>query len=120
MTWTVEIPGPPVAKQRPRRAPQGHFYTPAKTVKAEKTIAEYAMAAGVRLEPKRKYALGICFYLSAHRRDIDNLQKTVLDGLNRLGETDGWDDHQVTSLGSQIVSVRDGSEEKTVILIRGL
>jgi Holliday junction resolvase RusA-like endonuclease len=114
--WTLTIPGPPVSKERPRRASAGHWYTPTKTQRAEQTVAEYAMAAGVRLEAKKRYALEVTFRLSSHRRDLDNLTKLVMDGLNRLDKD--WDDSQIDSLLVRVVGVRDGSEEQTFLVIR--
>jgi len=114
--WTFEIPGPPVAKERPRRAPAGHFYTPTKTKQAEQHVAECAMAAGVHMKPKTLYAIEIDFYLSAWRRDMDNCEKLLLDGLQKLG--DGWDDRYLSGKVTRIVSVLDAGEEKTVVRLR--
>ncbi len=115
MTWTFTIPGPPVAKQRPRKAPAGHFYTPKRTQDYECAVAWAAKAAGVKLEPKVPYTLDVRFYLSAHRRDLDNCLKSVQDGLQRMG--DGWDDSQIMSLTALKHLVRDASEERTVVTI---
>ena len=112
---TFTIPGPPVSKQRPRRAPAGHFYTPQKTVEYELAVAGYAMAAGVKLQAKTRYALGVDLYLSTFRRDRDNIVKCIQDGLQRLG--DGWDDSQVCDLVVRTVSVRSAAEEKAVVTI---
>ena len=115
--WTFEIPGPPVAKQRPRRGPGGTWYTPKATHDAERHVAECAMVAGVRMEPKHEYSIEIDLHMSAIR-DVDNCAKLILDGLQGMG--DGWDDRHVRSLLVRRVSVRDGSEEKTVVRIEGL
>ena len=67
------------------------------------------------MEPKRAYAVDVAFYLSSHTKDIDNLTKTVLDGLQRIG---GWNDRQVKSLSASVASVRDGGKEQTVLVVR--
>ena len=109
-----EVLGPPVSKQRPRKGPNG-WYTPRKTKDFEELVGWSAKAAGLSLEPKKPYGVEIEFYLSTHRRDLDNLAKTVLDGLNGIG---GWDDCQVVNLHVKSVDVTDGSEEKTVVRVR--
>lgn len=114
---TLTIPGPPVAKGRPRRAPDGHWYTPPRTVRAEEHVGECLLAAGVKLEPEREYQLELTFYLSTRRGDLDNLVKLICDGIGRYGEPDGWNDRQVSSLVVRRVGVRDASEERTEITI---
>lgn len=112
---TFTVPGPPVAKQRPRRGPAGNWYTPRRTQQFEEAVAWAATAAGVQLEPGVPYTVQIHFYLSSHRRDADNLAKSVLDGLQRM--PDGWDDSQVMNLVVLKHMVRDASEERTVVMI---
>ena len=114
MNYTFTVIGPPVAKQRPRRAANGHWYTPKRTVDYEQAVAWEAKAAGVKLDPKKRYTVRIRFHLSTRRSDLDNLTKSILDGLNRMGD---WDDRQVDSLEVNVVSVRDGSEEYTEVEI---
>ena len=112
MSFTV--PGPPVAKQRPRRAPAGHWYTPQRTKDYEDQVAWEAKAAGVVLEAGKRYRIRLDIYLSTHRRDLDNIAKSLLDGLNKLGE---WDDSQVADLHLVPHSVRDASEEKVEVTV---
>lgn len=114
---TFTIPGPPVSKQRPRRSPQGHWYTPAKTREAEAAVAWCAKAAGVELYPRHDYRVTIEMYTSSHRRDLDNAAKLVLDSLNALGE---WDDREVVDLIVHKRSVRDGADERTVVTVEDL
>jgi len=109
------IPGPPVPKQRPRRAPDGHWYTPKRTTDYEEQVAWEAKIAGVKLEPGKRYNLEIDFHLSSYARDRDNLIKSIQDGLMRMG--DGWDDRQVWGLMVRTKSVRDASEEKAVVRV---
>jgi len=118
---TFAIPGPPVAKGRPRFARVGGFvrtYTPKGTVVYEKLVAMYARQAmqaaakkpvagpvvvgiDIHLEPpaswsKKKRAdalLGLTHPTS--KPDLDNFTKVVLDACNEIL----WiDDSQVVSL----------------------
>ena len=116
--WTISIPGPPVAKERPRRAPDGHWYTPPRTTRAEEHVGECLLAAGVRLEPEADYTLDITYYLSTRRADIDNLCKLTCDGIGTYGKPDGWNDRQVSSLVVRRVGVHDATEERTEVVIR--
>lgn len=109
-----EVPGPPVAKQRPRKGQHGNFYTPRRTVEYQNQVGWEARAAGVKLDPDGWYAVYIEFHVSTMRSDLDNCAKSVLDGLDEL---DGWDDRQLTELRVKPVTVKDGSEEKTIVEI---
>jgi Holliday junction resolvase RusA-like endonuclease len=114
--WTFTIPGPPVAKQRPRRNGEtGVWYTPRQTIEAEVAVAWCARSAGVKLEPDRLYAVAIVFHLSSHRKDVDNLTKTVLDGLQRMGQE--WNDRQVVSLTASKVMTTEAALEQTTVSI---
>lgn len=113
--YTFTIPGPPVAKQRPRRGPAGNWYTPKRTTDYENVVAWSAKAAGVKLESGVPYGVQIRFYLSSHRKDIDNCAKSVLDGLQRMGQD--WNDSQVIRLDVMKHQVVDGGEEKTVVMV---
>jgi Holliday junction resolvase RusA-like endonuclease len=115
MSMTFTLLGPPVAKERPRRGQSGQWYTPKRTKDYEAQVAWTAQAAGVDLDPERIYGIRIEFYLSTHRRDLDNLCKCVLDGLQQL--PGGWNDRQVWSLALNVHTVRDASEEKMVVTI---
>ena len=112
---TFEVPGPPVPKQRPRRAPTGHWYTPKRTTDYEEAVAWAAKAANLRLEPGVLCGVRIDFYLSTHQRDVDNMAKSILDGLQRMG--DGWNDNQVRDLHVSVRNVGDGGEERAVVTV---
>lgn len=90
----------PTAKGRPRIGKFGSAYTPAKTRKAEKEIAE---AAKMQMMKQRKdpligpVAVGIEFIMQRpkkpsqpfpSRSDLDNYAKLVCDALNEIV----WDD----------------------------
>ena len=109
---TFTVPGPPRAKQRPRRSPAGVWYTPKPTREYEAAVAWNAHAAGVQLDGETAYMLVVDLYLSARRADVDNIVKAIQDGLNQLP---GWDDKQVVTLLADSHMVRDGSEEHAVV-----
>jgi Holliday junction resolvase RusA-like endonuclease len=115
MTWTVIIPGPPVAKERPRRSAFGHWYTPRRTTEYEEAVAWAAIAAGVRLDPYAAYSVVIELFVADRRKDLDNCAKSILDGLQRMG--DGWDDRQVTSLMVRKRAVESKDDEQAVVRI---
>lgn len=92
------VPGIPVPKGRPRIQPggRGRPYTPAKTKKAEKAVAQCARLI-VRPRELIQGAIMLClrFRLPDRRRvDLDNLEKLVKDSLNGVL----WkDDSQITA-----------------------
>lgn len=109
MSFTVT--GPAVAKQRARRSPAGHWYTPAKTVEYESRVAWEAQAAGVKLESDRLYGLHLTIFVSAWRSDLDNVVKSISDGLNQLPH---FDDRQFNHLLVEQKSSPPGEERVEV------
>ncbi len=113
MRWTLEIPGPPVAKGRPRVTRRGIAYTPARTRRYEDAVRQLAAATRppalfdgpvrveviATIEPPRSWSKR---KTAAHlgrphcqRPDADNLAKAVTDALNRIV----WrDDSQIWAL----------------------
>jgi Holliday junction resolvase RusA-like endonuclease len=96
---SFDIPGRAVPKGRPRMTKMGGVYTPKTTVDWEKQVAEawnnkYGMLA---LNGKLRVTINV--YTDRHaKQDVDNLAKSILDGMQRAGAfADG--DHQVYSLG---------------------
>lgn len=100
-SFSLVVPGDPVAKQRPRKGRHGNFYTPAKTREAETKISVMALA-----EIKKQHYNGdhfdeevlleITFYCKNHRNiDVDNCAKLVMDALNGVAYKD---DRQVIGL----------------------
>jgi Holliday junction resolvase RusA-like endonuclease len=128
---TFVIPGKPFAKQRPRATRQGRVYTPAATVSFERTVGQIAMehfpapiTGPVRVtifasfEPakswskkRRSDALG---RHHTQRPDLDNCQKAILDGLNRIAFAD---DGQVAEVHCRKVW---GPEAQTVVSVEAL
>ncbi|MGC1494197.1 MAG: RusA family crossover junction endodeoxyribonuclease [Sulfitobacter sp.] len=98
------IPGKPFAKQRPRFS-QGRTYTPSQTVSFEVTVGQYAMAAKVPLlegpvylkitaifEPAKSWSKkkreASLWNPHIQRPDLDNIEKAIKDGLNRIAYKD--------------------------------
>lgn len=106
MTISLVIPGPPVAKGRPRISTRGGFaraYTPAKTVAYEGLVAmagHEAMAGRAPIEGALRLGMVATFQVPASwskkktaaalegavrpagRPDADNILKAIGDGLN--------------------------------------
>jgi len=87
------IPGEPVPKERPRRGPHGNWYTPRATKAYEDTVAYSAMAAGSKLTGP--VVLNTTVYTSNRKLDMDNVLKSLADGLNGHGYDD---DRQICEL----------------------
>lgn len=118
MEFRIEIPGAPVSKARPRVCRYG-TYTPKKTIDAEKHIQECWDSAYGNLKPSDKpLSVMIAFYMPIPKNtpkktrelmlggrhwhtkkpDMDNLAKTVLDGLNKAAYID---DSQIVFLSTK-------------------
>lgn len=95
-TVTLTIEGTPVPAAR-ARVVRGHAFTPAKTANAEKEIARrWKEHAGWWIPTGGVVVEMHFFFTDKIRRDLDNLEKTVLDGLTKGG---AWgDDYQVVHL----------------------
>lgn len=125
---TFEIPGDPVAKARPRAAVVGgraRLYTPAKTEKYEARVAIFGqqamagrppMEGAVRLSvlayfpippswpKKRQAAARAGTELHTKKPDLDNVVKSIKDGLNGIT----WvDDCQVAMYGECLKGYSD-------------
>ena len=111
----ITIPGEPVAKERPRRGKNGSWYTPTKTRDYEQLVGW--IWKETRIKPLTgPVSVRLDFWIGGRDKDLDNLVKAVLDGLNGVA----WEDD------SQIVSItatkghRKGQEGLALINIRGL
>lgn len=89
-----EVPGPPVGKQRPR-VTRGRTFTPKKTRAYEASIAMHARMAGVTPSDGPVHVRIMACMPDKRRRDLDNVIKAVLDGLNGVAY---HDDAQVTQI----------------------
>ena len=129
MTVTFEIPGKPFAKQRPRSTKRGHTYTPPETVAYEKMVGDtgrwhfkeplqgavvvivVAIFKPAKSWSKKKRAVAMG---EPHTQtpDKDNIEKAILDGLNKIAYAD---DSQV-AYGSCLKIW--GEEAKTIVTVR--
>lgn len=116
---TFAIQGEPVSKARARFTGYGsktRAYTPANVVDAERAVAIAFRAAGGKFDPSNQTAFGIdvTFHSGTRqRRDVDNMLKLILDGLNGVA----WvDDTQVLDIvgRKRFTSRADARTEVTV------
>lgn len=84
--------GDPSVKQRPRFSSRsGRVYTPGATKDHQEAIASLARSHIGISQPDGEWAFGIraVFYAQTHqRKDVDNMLKVVLDGLNKVAFAD--------------------------------
>ena len=123
-----QVLGEPVAMGRPRFTRNGRVYTPKKTEEAVNHIASVAAEMIPYRECEDMFDISIQFHFKRPKRmkkgaavrkatkpDIDNLVKTVLDGLNRSGV---WkDDNQVVALRASKYYCGTDEEPRTQIFI---
>jgi Holliday junction resolvase RusA-like endonuclease len=104
------VGGEPMVKSRPRMTKTGHAYTPKATKDAEARVADaydgemFTGNIGVELH---------FFQGSRARKDIDNMVKLVLDGLNGVA----WPDDLAVSvcLARRVYTVKDRA--RTVVRV---
>lgn len=104
------VDGEPIVKGRPRFTKTGHAYTPKATKDAEARVAEayngemFTGNIGVELH---------FFQGSRARKDIDNMVKLVLDGLNGVA----WPDDVAVSvcLARRVYTVKN--KARTVVRV---
>lgn len=116
---TFTVKGEPASKARARfdnRGSKVRAYTPAKTKLAEEKVAtEFLKVARKRgTDPEKTYGVSAHFYSGTRqRRDVDNMLKLILDGLN------GWafpDDNQVTEvIGRKSVVAKDDARTEVTV-----
>ena len=104
----LEFSGEVVSKERPRSTANGHTYTPKKTVDFEKLVAALGRAARdnkgiapyrspvvIHLEIRMAIAASwspvkkaLAHLLAPSPKDMDNMEKAILDGLNGVSYFD--------------------------------
>lgn len=116
------LDGEPMSKARPRFARKGdktYTFTPEATVKAEEAIAWAFRQAAPHFQPNDVIAYGIVAHFvcaTRHRRDIDNMVKLILDGLNKVA----WaDDNQVAELIARKSVDPEGARTEVIIYEAG-
>ena len=120
MTIRFEIEGEPMGKDRPRMSKQGHVYTPKATKDAEALVAESARYQNIGADMPLDGPVRIeMVFWSTHdgkkrqgRRDLDNLCKLVMDGLNRVAWHDDW---QVSEIDAKLY--RGSEQAGSLVLI---
>lgn len=106
----IVIVGAPVPKGRPRSTRAGGVYTPERTRAYEEQVA-WACRKARAAHGAANVHVRIRFLCRRYRGDIDNLAKSVLDGLVLGGAFD--DDRQVVRLEAELLPAPDG--ELTVV-----
>lgn len=144
MTINFTVPGPPIAKGRPRIA-RGHAYTPKRTHEYEAKVWQYAQEAadGYRYPPETPLAVTITCYKPIPRSlskatqqqmeagelrpvkrtgDLDNLVKGILDGLQDQNDSRRLipDDAQVAELVAASYYSNEPHTEVTITIIGGI
>jgi Holliday junction resolvase RusA-like endonuclease len=94
-----QILGRAVPKGRPRMTKTGGVYTPKTTVDYEKQVAAAWNEKYGMLSLNGRLRVTINVYTDRHeKQDVDNLAKSILDGMQRAGAFASGDE-QVYSLG---------------------
>ena len=115
--YDLTVPGHPVAKERPRLARNGGVHTPPKTVLFEKMVgnAWFDKYGETRLEGMVQ--VWLYFGTKTHsRQDVDNLAKSVLDGLERANAFEKGDQQVYKLTASKFPS----DVEQTIICVRAM
>lgn len=115
---TVTIPGEAVAKQRPRTGRNGNVYTPQETKAYERTVALLAKTTLPRFKAEERLLVDLVFYCSSQAKDLDNLCKSVLDGLQKAGTFKN--DSQVMELHARKIVKAPGEDSRTEIRVSTL
>jgi Holliday junction resolvase RusA-like endonuclease len=115
------VDGEPVSKARARFTKQGsksQAYTPEKTHVAEQTMAWHFRAAARAHKPEGEAAYGVAARFCSgtrQRRDVDNMMKLLLDGLNGVA----WaDDNQVVEISARKELVDRASAHTDVLVYK--
>lgn len=116
-SFTFTVPGCPVPWERvtPRGA-GGRTLTPARTRNYEAAVGGHARASGVRLLGRPVRVTIECFFPDRRRRDLDNIAKAVLDGLQGPGLLAG--DHWEAVPFLTITGALDAANPRAVVTIQ--
>lgn len=117
LTFTVDVR--PVPKYRPRTGKNGQHYTPEVT-RTYETRVGWAARAALHGRPRNEaddLSVSAVFNIIDRQRcDVDNLAKTLLDGMNGIV----WrDDNQVTELHARLIRGADHNGTDVTISIVG-
>jgi Holliday junction resolvase RusA-like endonuclease len=128
---TFTIPGKPFGKQRPRATRQGRMYTPGATVAFEAIVRQIGLehftaplVGAVRVVIVATFIPAASWSKAkraehlhrphTQKPDLDNCQKAILDGLNRVAFAD---DSQVAEITARKVW---GVVEQTVVHVEAI
>lgn len=110
------VPGEPMSKAR-ARVVNGHAFTPERTKRAEEMVGWAFRSAAGSYVPRADEAYGVIalfFAATRQRRDVDNMLKLVLDGLNGVA----WrDDAQVIEVSGRKSHVETKEEARTEVAV---
>ena len=118
MNVSFVVDGQPVPKARARAGRGGVHYTPEKTRSYERRVGvnrfrEEYLKYGDDWPMDKRYRVTVCAYFSDRRnRDLDNVLKSVLDGLNKHAY---HDDRQVDDM--RIVRAYDKQNPRVSVLV---
>jgi len=120
MKFTIEIPGKPVGKERPRfNRNTGAVYTPKRTREYEGRVAESAMLFDVTL--MRDVQLLVYWGVGATKAgpppkripDVDNVLKSIMDGLEGVAYES---DSEVYEARIQRHATKYGGDSITILI----
>lgn len=106
MKYSITVLGSPIPKSRPRFS-NGHVYTPERTKNYEQEIGWTWRARYGDLVLKTPISMTIRFYFQEPKKktlfvqkrpDIDNLQKSIMDGLNTIAYLDDKQIYEVHAI----------------------
>lgn len=115
--YDLRVEGHPVAKERPRFTKYGGIHTPQRTVEFEKLVgnAWYEKYGETKLEGMVQ--VWLFFGTKTHsKQDVDNLAKSVLDGLQRANAFERGDEQVYKLTASKYPS----DQQHTIICVRAL
>lgn len=119
LVTSFTVHGEPISKARARFTKRGSkvvSYTPQKTLDGEKATAAAYLAEAKHIDPDAEATFAVYAHFingTRQRRDVDNMVKLILDGLNGVA----WpDDNQVTEIAAR-KSFGSKSDARTEVTI---
>lgn len=110
------IPGEPMSKARARTGRAGAWYSPEANKNAEAAVAwKFRQATAAPVDGASEFGLIALFFTATRqRRDVDNMIKLLLDGLNKVA----WDDDsQVVEVSGRKQMVWEPEDASTEVAI---
>jgi len=111
------VPGRPVPKGRPRFTKHGGVYTPKRTKEYEELVGwSYRTVQKSRYDGLVEVSIRLIYRSKKRLPDIDNVAKSILDGLNGAA----WDDDKCVASLHVGWEVRANEDERAEVVIRPL